>query len=260
MIGQCFRGVAAVALSVALVACDAVNIQIGDDGVPLSELDMGGATPTKLVLAGPDTVVITEGRELAITVSGDAEATEALRFNLDGDTLGIMREDNSRAKGKATIQVTMPPAREIVLAGSGDIRAPAMVDEAEVNIAGSGKVTVAKVAAERLNVNMMGSGTLAAMGTAERLDFNVAGSGKLAARGLKVGRAEVNIAGSGSGEFASDGQVTANVAGSGDVTVYGRAECKINSMGSGSLRCRDVEAAGAGAGTAAPATLRAPIE
>lgn len=83
----------------------------------------------------------------------------------------------------------------------------------------------------------MGSGTFNASGTTEQLDFNVAGSGKLAARGLKVDRAEINIAGSGGGEFASDGKVEARVAGSGDVTVYGRATCKISAMGSGKLRC-----------------------
>ena len=86
----------------------------------------------------------------------------------------------------------------------------------------------------------------------ERLEFNVAGSGNLRARRLKVGSAEVNIAGSGGGEFASDGTVRANVLGSGDVTVYGRADCKISAMGSGKLHCRDGETAWSGDEPKAP--------
>lgn len=249
MFGHWLKGAAAlgvVVLGLATAACGSnLNISIGDDdGVPLADLDMAGAAPTRLVLAGPDSVVIREGDRLDISVSGDAAAAEALRFNLEDGQLGIMREKNSKAEGTAVVAVTMPPAREFVLAGSGKIQAPTMVDDAEVNIAGSGTVAIAKVAASKLQVNLMGSGTLSAAGTAEQLEFNVAGSGKLAARGLKVERAEVNIAGSGTGEFASDGTVNAKVAGAGDVTVYGRAKCRISAMGSGKLHCRAADAEG----------------
>lgn len=243
MIKHCLKGIAAAALALGASACGSnMHISIGDeDGVPLSELDMGGAAPTKLVLAGPDKVRVTEGDKLDIKVSGDPDAVEGLRFNLEDGTLGIMREKDWKGTGVATVAVTMPAAEEIVLAGSGDIEAAALVDKAEVNIAGSGKVAIARVAASKLQVNVMGSGTLNAAGTVERLDFNVAGSGKLAARNLKVERAEINIAGSGGGEFASDGKVEARIAGSGDVTVYGRADCSVHAMGSGTVRCRPAE-------------------
>ena len=261
MIKDCLKGFAAVALALAVTACGSgMNIVVGDDdGVRLADLDTSGEAPTKLVLASPDNVVIREGDTLAISVSGDPAAIEALRFNLEEGRLGIMRERGTKIDGKATVAVTMPAAQEFVLAGSGDIEAPTMVDRAEVNIAGSGKVAVAKIAAERLKVNVMGSGTLSAAGTAERLDFNVAGSGKLAARGLKVERAEINIAGSGGGEFASDGKVSANVAGSGDVTVYGRADCKISAVGSGKLRCVGGESAWDDSAPTPPKAPAAPI-
>lgn len=238
------------ALAPAAAACgNGVHVSVGDgDGVPLEELDMSGAAPTRLVLAGPDKVVMREGSKLDIAVSGDAQAREALRFALEDGTLGIMRQKNWSGPGKAVVTVTMPPARELVVAGSGDIEAPALVSEAEVNIAGSGNVAVARVAADRLEVNVMGSGTLSAAGEAEELDFNVAGSGMLAGRGLKVERANVKIAGSGGGKFASDGKVTARVAGSGEVTVHGRADCEIKAVGSGRLRCRETAPAGKAAG------------
>ncbi len=242
MIGRFFKTIASVAalgIGLATAGCDNINVAVGDgDSVPLSELDMSGAAPTKLVLASRDRVVLNEGSKLAIKVSGDPDAIAALRFNLGEDSLGIMREKGSKAEGKALVSVTMPAPREIVLAGSGEVDAPVLAEKAKVNMAGSGTVRVAKVAAASLAVNVMGSGKLEAAGAAEKLDFNVAGSGQLAARKLKVERAEINVAGSGGGEFASDGKVTANVAGSGEVTVHGRARCRISALGSGKLHCK----------------------
>lgn len=261
MVKSLFKSIlplAAIALGLAVASCGDMNITVGDDdGVPLSELNMGGTAPTKLVLAGPDKVVVTEGDKLAITVAGDQKAIDALRFNLEDGTLGIMRDKSWKGPGVATVSVTMPAAKEIVLAGSGAISAPSMVDEAEINIAGSGTVALARLQSSKLDVNLMGSGTLTASGTATQLDFNVAGSGALKARTLKVERAEINIAGSGTGEFASDGTVEARIAGSGDVTVYGRADCKVSAMGSGTVRCRP-EGGGQASAPAAPGTPSAP--
>lgn len=246
--------IAVLGLGLAIAGCSqAMTVSVGDEeAVPLARLDMSGTPPTKLVLAGPDRVMVTEGTALDIQVSGDPQAVAALRFTLDKGTLGILRAKDWKGPGTATIAVTMPAPREIVLAGSGSINAPAVSEAAEVNIAGSGTVTLDRVAASRLAVNVMGSGKLVAAGRAERLAFNLAGSGTLAARGLEADRAEVNIVGSGGGEFASDGTVAARIAGSGDVTVHGRAECKITAMGSGTVRCRNSGAAWEDAAAPAP--------
>lgn len=232
--------VAAMGLGLLAAGCDKVVVDMGDaDGVPLAELDTTGDAPTRLVLAGPDSVVVSQGDTLDIDVTGDPQAAEALRFKLADGTLSIMRTNDWSGKETATVAVTMPAARELVMAGSGTITAPALADRAEVDIAGSGTIAVDRIAASRLDVNVMGSGRLRAAGTADRLEFNVAGSGDLDARALKVERAEINIAGSGSGTFASDGKVAARILGSGSVTVLGRADCKVDAMGSGTLRCQD---------------------
>ena len=172
MVKHLLKGVlplAAIALGLTAASCGNLNVTVGDgDGVPLSELDMGGTAPTKLVLAGPDRVVVTEGAELAITVSGDQNAIDALRFNLEKGTLGIMREKSWKGPGIATVAVTMPAAREIVLAGSGDISAPAMVEDAEVNIAGSGTVAIAaffSLVVARMLTPLMGAYLMTSRGT-----------------------------------------------------------------------------------------------
>lgn len=244
MFHQILRGlapVAALAGAALLAGCDNMSFSVGDkEGVPLSELDMSGDAPTELVLAGPDKVIVSTGREFDIAVSGDERAVESLRFSLDAETLGITREKNAwKDRGTATVRVTLPRLSEIVLAGSGDIEAASLSGDASVTVAGSGRVGVAEVDAEALDVNVVGSGRFTAAGRADRLDLNIAGSGTSDMGGLKVGRADINVAGSGDAEFASDGQVEANIMGSGTVSVIGRADCTVSSMGSGKLRCRE---------------------
>lgn len=234
--------IAVVAMSAGLSGCDGVNVKIdGEDGVPLSELDMSGAAPTEVVLAGPDTVVIKDGKKLAIKVDGDDKAVAALRFSLKDGTLGIMRaKDNWKEGGKATVNVTMPSPSVLVLAGSGTISAASLAGEADVKILGSGKASTASIKADKLDVTIAGSGTYEAAGIVKTLDLTVAGAGSARMSGLKVETADLNIVGSGDAEFASDGNVDAKIMGSGDVTILGRATCKVKSMGSGSVTCKTV--------------------
>lgn len=266
MLHRIIRGIAPVlafAAAVGVSGCDS-NISIGGDkGVPLAELDTAGKTPTSLVLAGPDTVTVTEGSELKIEVSGDPAAVEALRFTLDDDTLGVMRKKGAGdLDGRATVAVTMPALEKIVLAGSGTIDAAKLSGKVEVTIAGSGTVRTNAVAASSLEVTIAGSGTYRAAGTADSLDLTVAGSGSADMAGLKVDTADVTIAGSGSAGFSSDGTVDASVMGSGDVNVTGSAKCTIKSMGSGRLNCTSgattTAAAGDDAAPSPPAPPAAP--
>ncbi len=244
MIHKIIKGLAPLAIlaSATLVSgCDGVNVQIGDtDGVPLAELDMSGPAPTELVLAGPDNVFVTEGEKLSIDVSGDEKAVDALRFSLDDGALGISREKDSwKNNGTAIVRVTLPSLTGITLAGSGDIEAETLSGKGDVTIAGSGKTKINRVDTSSLDLTIAGSGSFEAAGTTGTLDMTIAGSGKASMAGLSVETADISVAGSGDTEFASDGKVEANIVGSGSVTVIGRADCTVSSLGSGKLRCQN---------------------
>lgn len=262
MLHKIFKGIApiaALAFGATLTGCDGVNIRIGDEeGVPLSELDMSGEAPTAVAMLGPDTVIITEGKVLDIDVEGDQAVVDAIRFSLDDDTLGVMRDNDFRnEKGRAIIRVTMPAPRELSMAGSGRIEAASMAGDAEVNMAGSGAIALDNISAKALEVNMAGSGTISGSGNTERLELNILGSGEVKMDGLTTGEAEISIAGSGRAAFASDGKVEANIAGSGTVRVIGRATCEVHAMGSGKVICETGNAqadTGAKSGDAGKAT------
>ena len=214
---------AAMAMATGLAGCDGMDIKINDmEGVPLADLDMSGDPPTEVALAGPDTVVITDGDTLAITVEGDQAAVDAMRFSLKDGTLGILRADKSwKDTGTATVRVTMPSPKSLTLLASGKIEAASLSGDASVQILGSGKVAVASVATDSLDVTIAGSGSYDAAGTTKSMDMTVAGSGGASMAALKVDGAKISILGSGSAEFASEGDVSAEMMGSGNVTIIG---------------------------------------
>ncbi len=236
--------IAAIALSVS--GCSTASVSMdGMKGVPLAELDLSGQPPEEIALLGPDTVNVVEGDKLAIDVEGDQAIQDLLRFVLHDGKLSIGRQGwtigglgGSGSNDGATIRVTLPTVRKLVMAGSGTINAAAFRGgSASVSIAGSGDINVPTVDMGELKVDMIGSGDLKLAGKAKSLKLTIAGNGTADLAGLTVEQARVDVVGSGDASFASDGEVTANIMGSGDVRVKGRARCKVTAMGSGTLVC-----------------------
>lgn len=235
----CGIAVAAVALSVG--ACDGATFEVGGmKGVPLAQLDLSQKAPDEITLLGPDNVHVVQGEKLAITVSGKDDAKDRLRFVLKDGKLSIGREGwkIGGSDDLATVEVTVPAARRLVMAGSGTMRADVLQGDAtSVSIAGSGDIAVPAIDTQELKVEVIGSGDLKAGGKTKSLKISIAGSGAADLAALSAEEAKVEIAGSGDARFASDGQVKADIMGSGSVTVKGRAQCKVNAMGSGTLTC-----------------------
>ncbi len=238
-LAKSFAPIIAIALTAGLSGCDKAKIRFnGEEGKKLADLDISGAPPTSVALLGPDAVRITEGAKLAITVEGDAEAAQNMRFNLKDGMLGVLRKDGSWKDGKiVTVNITLPALREIAAMGSGTIYAAKLTGDAKVTVAGSGSAETPDVSADTLEVSIAGSGSYRSAGQAKSLELNIAGSGSAEMDALKVGDADINIAGSGDARFASDGTVKASMLGSGEVTVRGRATCTVNAVGSGRLIC-----------------------
>jgi protein involved in polysaccharide export with SLBB domain len=240
-IAQTLGGIAVAAIALSLSACEGATMETGGmKGVPLAQLDLSAKAPEEITLLSPDTVHVIQGDQLSITVEGNQDAKDRLRFLLDDGKLAIGRASwkIGGSDDLATINVTVPGARRLVMAGSGTMRADTLRGDAtSVSIAGSGDIAVPLVDAQELKVEVIGSGDLKAGGKAKSLRISLAGSGSADLAGLTAEEAKLEIAGSGNARLASDGQVTADIMGSGSVTVKGRAHCKVNAMGSGTLTC-----------------------
>ncbi|WP_374530045.1 head GIN domain-containing protein [Novosphingobium sp.] len=237
---RAFAPVIAVAMAAGVSGCDGANITInGEEGKKLSELDLTGKAPDEIALLGPDQVEVTSGDKLAITVDGDPEVVEHMRFALKDGSLAILREGKFKLSGDkvAVVHVTMPAPRKINMLGSGKITAAALAPDAEVTVAGSGQIEAGSVSGGKLEVTLPGSGSFRAAGNVGTLDLTILGSGSAQLDAVKVDKAKVTIAGSGGAAFTSDGEVKADILGSGTVTVKGRARCTVSAMGSGKLVC-----------------------
>ena len=251
---------ALIALGVMLAGCDGADMKVnGKEGVPLSEVEIAGPPPTEIVLSSGDTVIVTEGATFSLKVEGSD--TDSLRFVRDKEVIAVSREKGWNGSSNATIRITMPAPKEIVIAGSGTVKTPALASTADINIGGSGTVEFGKAAAEKLGINIGGSGTvLGGAGTAKSLEILIGGSGKIVMPQLKADKAEVTIGGNGDVAFASDGAVEANIGGAGDVNVTGNAKCTLQSFGSGALNCTPTSGGTSGTSAAIPAPEAKPAE
>ncbi|MCZ8368663.1 MAG: DUF2807 domain-containing protein [Porphyrobacter sp.] len=254
---------ALLALAATLAGCDGADVEInGQKGVPLSEIEIAGPPPTNVFLASGDNVIVSDGDTFAIKVEGSD--TESLRFVRDKEVIGITRVDGWNGDNKATIRITMPAPKEIIIGGSGKVTAQSLASDADINIGGSGTVEFTSFNGQTLGINIGGSGTVRGSGTAKELEVLIGGAGEIDMPGLKADQADITIGGSGDVVFASDGTVEANIGGAGDVKVTGNAKCTVNAMGSGTLTCTPGSAGGASAAIpappAAPAAPAAPAE
>ena len=103
-----------------LTACG--NISYGvSDGVPLIDLDLGGAPPTEIVLGGPDAVNIVEGATFDVRVEGSEDARSRILFERDDEALIIGRGENDwdMSDDTAIVTVTVPELRGATIGGSG---------------------------------------------------------------------------------------------------------------------------------------------
>ncbi|WP_239805310.1 GIN domain-containing protein [Croceicoccus hydrothermalis] len=225
------------ALIATTAACgDDTKTVSGRQGIPLNELELDVPAPESLTLHGPDRVTVREGENLKISVDGSPESTDALRFSIADGTLVIVRKGTTDTP--ATVTVTMPAPTSVSMAGSGEVRVPALAEGgARITIAGSGTVTARDVKTAKLDVRIGGSGSFSGAGHARALNLDIAGSGLADMADLTAEIARISITGSGAGQFRSDGPVTATIVGSGRVRVDGTPTCDINSLGSGAVLC-----------------------
>ncbi|MCW8128123.1 GIN domain-containing protein [Microbulbifer halophilus] len=221
-------------LLVALIACAAVRA----DETRSRQFDVSGYD--RIELKGSSQLEVVQGDTFTVEARGSAEAVASAGAEVHGDTLELwVGNKREHFFGLVTIsgdqsvrfRVTLPAVREILVTGSGEVRADTLESEAlELRVTGSGELRVDKVAAESLLASITGSGDLL-LGTVLAVD------------------GEASIKGSGDlhlDSYAGE-SLKAEIKGSGDMTVGGRvAELEVGLMGSGDFVGRKLQADSAG--------------
>lgn len=201
---------------------------------------------TRLAVAGDYDVEVRTGGRVGVRAEGAANRLEAMKVEVDGDTLNIGRRKNpgwnwsgNWSDGdKVRLVVTVPALQGAELAGSGDIRVDRATGPAFTgSIAGSGDLRLAAVDAKSVKLEIAGSGSIHAAGKADTVAYEIAGSGDIDAPGLAAKTASVSIAGSGGVTGHASESAEIDIAGSGDVILTGGAKCTVSKAGSGDASC-----------------------
>lgn len=225
-----FRSIVVVAFATVILAAPAsANTRPVPIAVPF----------TKIVAGGSDRVVVRQGAERRVTMTGDARDLDRMAFDTRGDTLSIMRrgKGDDRSKG-VTVTITLPRLDKVTLRGSGSVALLGLDQPAlGADLSGSGSLWLDDARIGSLALALKGSGSLAATGEANSVALSLAGSGDAKLDGLDARDIVVSQSGSGSVVAHATGTATINAGGSGSVSVKGTDRCIVDSHGSGSVRC-----------------------
>lgn len=160
-------------------------------------------------------------------VPGDVPALE----------ISIKPEASFRTQKQPAILVEYKSLSEIVLRGSGNVRADRLKgDQLAVSIVGSGNVGIDQMDVGVLGVSITGSGDFRASGRADQQAYRVAGSGDVETDRLTGRIVKVAIAGSGDAIVNASEELEATVSGSGDVRYRGSPKIIQRVTGSGDVR------------------------
>jgi hypothetical protein len=203
---------------------------------------------SRIDLRGPIDVVVHEGGETTIAVTGDQSMQARVRTRVEGDTLVVDVDDDEshcfgicieRNPAPAQVTVDLPALRSATIEGSGDLTVEASGAHAEVDfdLRGSGDVRYTGNA-ELVRCTLEGSGDVVLRGEGTRLEARVHGSGDVEAREFPVTSGLYEIEGSGDiATVVHGGEMTVQIEGSGDLSYAGNAHItNLDVSGSGTIR------------------------
>lgn len=158
-----------------------------DGGGESIQIGLGGGSVSIVSIAGQ---IVISGRQLERSCSG-----------LTVVYIGLPEINTIKIKGSgdATLCDLKQERLQIVIEGSGDVKAKGAVDQLDVSIVGSGDVDVRGVIAMRSNLRVTGSGDIKAH-VIEEVHASVSGSGDIVVRG-NPGKRSKQVHGSGEISF-----------------------------------------------------------
>ena len=177
---------------------------------------------SRLVLALPATVTLSQGATESLTISADDNLLPLMVTRVSGEEL-IIEGDKSHGfstKKEIRIRLTVKALNAIHIRGSGDIIDDRLKsDKFDIDIAGSGDVKFKSIDAGQFKIGIKGSGDVTVDSLdGKSVDARVHGSGDIRLPSLRASAVNISIKGSGDVLVAGNAdRVDIEVMGSGDV-------------------------------------------
>ncbi|WP_425229177.1 GIN domain-containing protein [Sphingomonas sp.] len=197
----------------------------------------------RIRVEGPYQVTVTTGRSPGGTLTGDAQAIDAIEVQVDGTTLvvrGVQREAGAArgVAGPVVVTLTTPTLSNAAVLGSGALAiAGGRTPRLDLSVAGAGSIAFTGVDTDQANATVVGNGAVTLAGRAVRARLSVSGAGRIAADALVAGDLTVRV--DGPGEALARARYTAAVfnAGLGHIAVAGTPQCRVQNQAGGPVTC-----------------------
>ena len=180
---------------------------------------------SRLVVALPATITLSQGTTESLTISADDNLLPLMATRVEGGEL-VIEGDKSRGfttRKEIKIRLTVKSLNGISIKGSGDVFGDVLKsDKFDIAIAGSGDVKFKAIRADQFSIGIKGSGDVAIDALESKtVETSIMGSGDIKLPAIQAT------------------QVSISVKGSGDVMAAGNADkVDIEIMGSGDVRAR----------------------
>ena len=188
-------------------------------------------------------VIVTQGGTEGLTVEAEDNILPLIRTEVDSKGvlhLGYKPNESVTTTKKTTFKLSAKLLDDLVLAGSGNIRAGSLTmpggGKFSVALPGSGNVSVSKLSAGSVRASVEGSGDIQLAGEANEQAVSIDGSGKYLAGNLKTRTATVEVDGSGDTKVSARDNLKIEINGSGSVGYYGNPRVKKSINGSGDIK------------------------
>lgn len=230
--------IALIAAASTLLACDHVKGTGNVERRPLTVQAFHG-----IQVEGSMDVVLQKGPQ-RVEVAAQRNIADLVTTEVRNGIWTIATSKGYSTDKDFVVYITVPVIDEVVVNGSGNVKADDAYAAGRVKlaIAGSGDLDLA-FEANAIDVDIHGSGDVRLSGSCGMLSTSIAGSGDVNARGLRAENADVRTAGSGDVLLTVTGSLDANIAGSGDISYAGSPK-KVNSNVAGSGEVRQVSTGG----------------
>ena len=177
---------------------------------------------SRLVLALPATVTLTQGATESLSISADENLLPLLRTRVDGDELIIDAEKTHgfSTKREIRIKLTVKSLNAIAIKGSGDVIGDQLKsDKFDIAIAGSGDVKFKSIRADQFKIGINGSGDVSVDALeGKSVDAAIRGSGDIKLASVQANTVNISVHGSGDVYAAGNAdRVDVEINGSGDV-------------------------------------------
>ncbi len=203
---------------------------------------------SRLVLALPATVTVSQGATESLVISTDDNLLPLMTTRVDGGEL-VIEADKSRGfstKKEIKIRLTVKSLNGIAIKGSGDVIGDQLKsDKFDIAVAGSGDVKFKSIRAEQFTIGIRGSGDVSIDSLESKsVETSIQGSGDIKLPSVQASVVNISVKGSGDVMVAGNAdKVGVEIMGSGDVhtrrLIAREADVKISASGDADVYAKE---------------------